>query len=67
MVKIYRRELPPPVLIQKTFQHLQGLGTANLHQLQNLPEPSWSSAEAARLPEALGWLLKHGFAEVTPP
>ena len=64
MVRIYRKELPPPELIQKTFQRMQGLGTANLHQLQNLPELSWSSAEAARLPEAVGWLLKHGFVEV---
>ena len=44
MVKIYRRELPPTELIQKTFQHLQSLGTASLHELQNLPKPSWSAA-----------------------
>ena len=66
MVKIYQKELPPPELIQKAFLHLQALGTTNLHQLQNLPEPNWSATEAARLPEALGWLLKHGFAEVIP-
>ena len=65
MVRIYRRELPPPELIQKAFQHLQSLGSASLHQLQNLPELNWSVTETARLPEALGWLLKHGFAEVT--
>ena len=67
MVRIYRRELPPTELIQKTFQCLQGLGSATLHELHNLPKPSWSSTEATRLPEALGWLLKHGFAEVAAP
>ena len=64
MVKIYRRELPPTELIQKTFQHLQSLGTATLHELQNLPKARWSAAESARLPESLGWLLKNGFAAV---
>ena len=66
MVRIYRRELPHPELIKKTFQHLQSLGTASLNQLQNPTQPNWSPAEAARLPEALGWLLKHGFAEIAP-
>ena len=66
MVRIYRG-IAPSCTHPKTFQHLQGIGAANLHQLQNLPETSWSADEAARLPEALGWLLKHGFAEVTPP
>ncbi len=67
MVRIYRNELPPAQLIQKTFQQLQALGNPNLKQLQSLAQPSWSDAEAARLPEALGWLLKHGFAEVDSP
>ena len=66
MVRIYRRELPPAELIQKTFQQLQNLGNASLHELQNLPNPSWSATEAALLPESLGWLLKHGFAAVDP-
>ena len=66
MVRIYRMELPSPELIQKTFQHLQDLGTTSLHQLKNLANPKWSAAEAARLPEAMGWLLKHGFAAVAP-
>ena len=64
MVRIYRKELPPPELIQKTFKHIQTLGTTSLHQLINLTNPDWSAAEAKRLPEAFGWLLKHGFAEV---
>ena len=67
MVRIYRRELPPTELIQKTFQYLQDLGSATLQELHNLPKPSWSATEATRLPEALGWLLKHGFAEVAAP
>ena len=66
MVRIYRKELPPPELIQKTYQHLQAMGRASLHQLQSPAQPGWSTAEAAQLPEALGWLLKHGFAEVAP-
>ena len=66
MVRIYRNELPPPQLIRKTFQQLQALGNPNLKQLQSLAQPSWSDEEASRLPEALGWLLKHGFAEVNP-
>ena len=64
MVRIYRNELPPPELIQETFKQLQDLGNPNLHQLQSLAKPKWSDTEIARLPEALGWLLKHGFAEV---
>ena len=64
MVRIYQGELPPPELIQKTFQQLQTLGIASLQQLQNQSKPCWTTAEAARLPEAVGWLLKHGFAEV---
>ena len=67
MVRLYRSELPPPRLIQKTFQQLKALGNPNLKQLLNLAEPSWDEAEAARLPEAIGWLLKHGFAEVDTP
>ena len=64
MVRIYRSELPPAELILKTFQKLQTLGTSSLHQLKCLSKSDWSASEAARLPEALGWLLKHGFAEV---
>ena len=67
MVRIYSGELPPPELILKTFRNLQTLGTSSLHQLQCLSKPDWSASEAARLPEALGWLLKHGFAEVAEP
>ena len=53
MVRIYRNELPPAQLIQKTFQQLQTLGNPNLEQLRSLAQTSWSDAEAARLPEAL--------------
>ena len=67
MVQIYSSELPPPELILKTFQKLQTLGTSSLHQLQSLSKLDWVASEAARLPEALGWLLKHGFAEVAAP
>lgn len=67
MIRIYRGELSPHELIRKTFKRLQGLGNASLHQLQSLPNSEWSADEARRLPEALGWLLKHGFAEVAPP
>ncbi len=67
MVRIYHNELPHPRLIQKSFQQLQALGNSNLHQLQTVAQPSWSDAETTRLPEALGWLLKHGFAEITSP
>ena len=28
--------------------------------------PAWSINERERLPAAVGWLLKHGFAEVSP-
>ena len=65
MVRIYRNELPHPRLIQKTFKQLKAQGKSNLHQLQTMAQPIWSEAEAARLPEAIGWLLKHGFAEIT--
>jgi alpha-maltose-1-phosphate synthase len=67
MVRIYSNELPPPELILKTFQILETLGNSSLHKLQCMSKPDWSNAEAARLPEALGWLLKHGFAEVAAP
>ena len=65
MVRIYRNELPHPRLIQKTFKQLKAQGKSNLHQLQKMAQPSWSEAETARLSEAIGWLLKHGFAEIT--
>ncbi|WP_115161090.1 glycosyltransferase family 4 protein [Synechococcus sp. UW86] len=65
MVQIYRKELPPPELIQKVFKQLQSLGTASLNRLLNLPEHCWAVKEAERLPETMGWLLKHGFAKVT--
>ncbi len=64
MVRIYRNELPSPELILKTFQILETMGTSSLHKLQCLSKPDWSNSEAERLPEAVGWLLKHGFAEV---
>ena len=67
MMRIYSSELPSPELILKTFQSLQTLGTSSLHQLQCLSKPDWSASEAARLAEAMGWLLKHGFAEVVEP
>ena len=67
MARIYRRELPPPALIENTFRHLQAQGTTSLNQLNNLANPDLSAAEVNRLPEAFGWLLKHGFAEVAQP
>ena len=67
MARIYRRELPPPALIENTFRHLQAQGTTSLNQLNNLANPDLSAAEVKRLPEAFGWLLKHGFAEVAQP
>ena len=61
MVRIYRRELPPTELIQKTFQYLQDLGSATLKSCTTCPSPA-GLLPKPRLPEALGWLLKHGFA-----
>lgn len=64
MVQIYRNELPPTALILKAFARLQSLGQANLQQLQAVNDPAWTAHDHCRLAEAIGWLLKHGFAEV---
>ena len=66
MVVIYRNELPPSRLILKAFNQLQGLGHATMQQLKDHNQADWSPSERNRLAEAVGWLLKHGFAEVCP-
>jgi glycosyltransferase involved in cell wall biosynthesis len=63
MVRLYRSELPPLQLIQAVHAQLRGRGPASLPELQALASPPWPPAEAGRLAEALGWLLKHGFVE----
>ena len=64
MVQLYRSELPPELLIRVVFSQLQRQGPASLAELQALASPSWPAAEAPRLAEALGFLLKHGQLEV---
>ena len=64
MVMIYRNELPPTTLILKAFTHLQLMGHASLQQLENENQKAWSINELNHLAAAVGWLLKHGFAEV---
>ena len=64
MVVIYRNELPPVSLILKAFIKLQSLGHASLRELKENKLTCWSTSERQHLAEALGWLLKHGFAEV---
>ena len=60
---IYRNELPPTALILKAFNQLQYLGQANLQLLKEHKEIDWSNDERKHLAAAIGWLLKHGFAE----
>ena len=64
MVVIYLSELPPTTLILKAFTHLQRLGHASLQELLDDKRADWSTKELKQLAEAIGWLLKHGFAEV---
>ena len=64
MVVIYRNELPPASLILKAFIKLQSLGHTSLRELKENKLTCWSTSERQHLAEALGWLLKHGFAEI---
>ena len=63
MVKIYRNELPPTTLILKAFTKLQSLGHASLQELADNKQAFWTTPDLKRLAEAVGWLLKHGFAK----
>lgn len=63
MVIIYQNELPPPELILKVFSQLQRLGQATMRQIEENSQIAWSASERQRLSEAIGWLLKHGFAK----
>ena len=65
MVNIYESELPPRQLVLDAFSKLQSLGSQSLKQLQTLDDPPWQPCDRSRLAEAIGWLLKHGFAEVS--
>ena len=66
MTVIYRNELPPSTLILKAFSQLQRLGHASLQQLEDDRQAFCSKKELKHLAGAVGWLLKHGFAEVCP-
>ena len=66
IVVIYKNELPPTALILKAFTQLQYLGRASLEQLYEDTKTIWSTSEREKLASAVGWLLKHGFASVSP-
>ena len=64
MVVIYRKELPPTQLILKVFLRLHDLKLTTFEQLKQDKKAKWSASDHKRIAEAVGWLIKHGFAKI---
>ena len=64
MVVIYHNELPPTPLILKVFRRLHDLNETTFEQLKQDKHAQWSASDYTRLAEAVGWLIKHGFAKI---
>ena len=64
ITKIYRKEMPVFSLILNTFIHLKNYEKANLNKLIDSSSNNFMISDNHRTAEAIGWLLKNGFAEV---
>lgn len=63
MIQIYNNELPPKTLIVKTFELLSKAPMSNINQLKQFDNNNFSVVTDRRFLEAIGLLLKHGFAK----
>lgn len=60
--RLYSKALPSAALIRAAYGQVCRQGPISLADLLERPDLAWArSAKAARLAEALGWLLKQGF------
>ena len=63
IIQIYKNELPPKELIIKTFELLSKAPMANVNQLKRFDANNFATVNDHRFLQAIGLLLKHGFAK----
>ena len=63
MIQIYKEILPSRELILQTFELINKNGITSLNQLNKSSQSDYTVINNYRFLEAVGWLLKHGFAQ----